>query len=180
MKNYLITGIAGTGKSAVGDALLAKGYRIVETDRVSGNKIVYRQRNDSRNNQPSTYQRGDGWAELQHVRWQIDPDKLRPDLQRSDSEIQFVCGYADNWADFRDDFDGIFLLEAGPSIIRERLLTRVTGDWGRKHPEELRHAVETAQEFNNSIKLLGATVIDAEKPVDDIVAQILHSIKSAN
>lgn len=176
MKNYLITGIAGTGKSAIGDALAAKGYRVPETDSAPNNKVIYRYRVDPRTGNISTFQRGSGWEELRHVIWKVDPKILRPDLTGPDNEIQFVCGYANNWNDFRDDFDGIFLLSAPSSIIKDRLLNRTTGDWGRKHPEELKHAIETADDFNNSVKQLGAIIIDSEKPIDEIVKKISELI----
>lgn len=172
MKNYLITGIAGTGKSAVGDMLAQKGYWIIEIDRVDGNKLIYRTRYDVRTNEPSTFKRGDGWQELQHVRWCINADVLRKELQAHQNETVFVCGYANNWDELAQDFDGIFLLEANSKTIQDRLLTRTTGDWGRKYPEELQHALETAREYNESIEKLGATVIDAEQSLDTIVAII--------
>ena len=176
MKNYLITGIAGTGKSAVGDALAAAGYDILETDRIPANKVRYRNRFDSRTGKPSEFERGAGWEELQHVQWKIN-DSIIPELTRDDETIQFVCGYANNWDEYKDYFDGIFLMAASKSTIQERLLTRTTGDWGRKHPEELKHALETADDFNKSILELGATALDAELPVETSVQVIIHAIK---
>lgn len=90
--------------------------------------------------------------ELQHVDWRVDRNKLLRDLDGPDNEVQFVSGYANNWQDFSDDFDGIFLLEVSKSTNERQLLNRTVGDWGRKHPEDLRHALETASEFNNSLK----------------------------
>lgn len=176
MKNYLITGIAGIGKSAVGEALKTKGYRILETDEIPGNKVIYRQRFDSRTGEESTFQRGNGWEELQYITWKVNPELLRPDLIGPEGETQFVCGYANNWDELKEDFDGIFLLEASQSTVEDRLLNRTTGDWGRKYPEELKHATETAQSYNNSVIQLGAIVLDAEKPIEDIVKQISKSL----
>lgn len=176
MKTYLITGIAGTGKSAVGTVLAQKSYYVLETDRVADNKLVYRGRYDVRTNEISQYTRGDGWQELQYVRWNIKLDVLRAELQAHASETIFVCGYANNWHELASDFDGIFLLEAKPQAIEHRLLTRTTGDWGRKHPEELKHALETARDYNRSIKGLGATVIDADQPLENVVSTILGSL----
>ena len=180
MKNYLITGTAGSGKSTVSEALADKGYRVLEFDGAPSERIIfrkeYRQRFDRRTNQPSGFVRGSGWGELQHVEWRVDRDRLLPDLEGPDSEIQFVSGYANNWQDFTDDFDGIFLLEVGQSIIEQRLLARTVGDWGRKHPEELQHAIETASAFSDSLKQLGAVAINAEMPVDEIAAHIIAAI----
>jgi hypothetical protein len=117
---------------------------------------------------------------LQYVDWRVDRELLLPDLEGPENQIQFISGYANNWHDFKDDFDGIFLLEVGQSIIEQRLLNRTSGDWGRKYPEELQHAIETVADFNDSIKQLGATAMNAEAPVDEIVAGILTIIESRN
>ena len=179
MQNYLITGIAGTGKSTVGGALATRGYKILETDRVPDNSTNYRVQFDARTNEPSTYKRGDGWDELQHVRWNIKRDLLLRELNKG-AGLQFVCGYANNWDEFKEDFDGIFLLVASPSTTKDRLLHRTTGDWGKKHPEELKHALETAAEFNRSILGLGAVAIDAEQPIDSVVKNILETVEVAS
>lgn len=176
MKKYLITGIAGTGKSAVGTVLAQKGYYVLETDRAADNKLVYRDRYDVRTKEISQFTRGDGWQELQYVRWNIKLDVLRAELQAHAGETIFVCGYANNWDELVGDFDGIFLLEANPQAIEHRLLTRTTGDWGRKHPEELKHALDTAQDYNKSMKELNATVIDADQSLEDVVSTILRSL----
>lgn len=177
MKHYLITGIAGTGKSAVGAELKRSGYAVLETDRVPENSTVYRRRYDKRTGSKSDYLRGSGWDELQHVEWRIDIDALRNELGGDGDEIRFVCGYANNWSDLKDVFEGIFLLEASSEVVKHRLLNRITGDWGRKHPEELRHVLETANSYNESIKKLGATVLDAEQPIDILAKKILHYIQ---
>jgi len=150
MKNYLITGTAGTGKSAVGEALCLKGYRVIEFDGYPRNGVIYkdyRQKFDRRTDKPTKYQRGDGWSVLRHIDWRIDRSKLIPDLKGNADEVQFVCGYANNWEELKEDFDGIFLLDVDPTIIANRLLTRTTGDWGRSYLEEMRHATETDAEY---------------------------------
>jgi adenylate kinase family enzyme len=184
MKNYLITGIAGTGKSTVGEALAEKGYRVMEFDGSPSDRVIFKQQYrrtfDKRTDQLSGFVRGSGWQELQHVEWRVDRHKLLPDIEGPEDQVQFICAYADNWREFRSDFDGIFLLEVGQPIIEQRLLNRTSGDWGRKHPEELKHAIETAAKFNYSLKQLGAITINAEAPVGEIVDQILKQIKSSD
>jgi adenylate kinase family enzyme len=180
MKNYLITGIAGTGKSTVGELLAEKGYRVMEFDGSPSDKILfrlpYRQRYDRRTDEVSQFVRGSGWEELQHVDWRVDRQKLLPELEGPDDQIQFVCAFANNWTEFKADFDGMFLLEVDSSTVEQRLLTRTSGDWGRKHPEELRHVIETAAHFNKSLEDLGAVIINAELSVDEVVTKILSSI----
>lgn len=179
MRNYLITGIAGTGKSRVSNELAKKGYRVIEFDGFPEEGIVfrkYRDRFDRRTGERSTYERGSGWNELQHVQWKVDRDMVLTDLLGPHDAIQFIAGYADNWAEFKDDFDGIFLLRANSETIKERLLTRTSGDWGRRHPEEMKHALETAESFNSSVRGLGAISIDAERPVDEIVDAIIKAV----
>lgn len=176
MSNYLITGIAGTGKSAVGETLARHGYDVIETDRVDSNQVVYRHRIDVRTQEPSEFQRGEGWDALRYVRWRVSADTLRNAIQDTNGRVRFVCGYANNWDELAGDFDAIFLLEAKPETIKDRLLNRVTGDWGKKYPEELKHALETATEYNESIRKLGAIAIDADKSLDYVVTTILNAI----
>ncbi len=178
MKNYLITGISGVGKSAVGEAIATGGYRVIEFDGTPGlgvEYMPYRSRYDVRTSQPSDFVRGDGWDALRYVEWHVDRERLLSELQEGNDRAQFVCAYANNWHEFRDDFDGIFLLEAPSSVIEARLLTRTSGDWGRKHPEELIHALETAVSFNQQLRQLGAACLDATEPVNVIVNKILKA-----
>lgn len=176
MKNYLITGIAGTGKSAVARELHKASYRILETDNVEGNRTIYRRRYDKRSGELSKFQRGDGWQELMHVMWHIDASELAKDLVGPDNDVQFVCGYANNWNEMKSHFDAIFLLVADAATIEDRLLNRKTGDWGRKHPEELKHALETARQYNEEMMKIGAIPIDAHQPLDSITKQIISRI----
>ncbi|MEO5948873.1 MAG: AAA family ATPase [Candidatus Saccharimonas sp.] len=181
--NYLITGIAGTGKTTVGECLASKGFSVIEFDGFPSENISLnldlRKHFDKRTGELSGFVRGSGWDELQHVEWKVDHEGLMTQLDREKAEINFVSGYADNWPEFKNDFNGIFLLTTSPSIIEQRLANRVNGDWGRIHPEELKHALDTAEEFNSSILELGAIAIDTNQSVDDIASQIISHASEA-
>jgi uridine kinase len=175
-RNILITGIAGSGKSTVCEELAAMGYRVIEFDGSPSKNIIhrdYRKKFDRRTGRPALYERGSGWESLQHIDWKIDRDLLLSDLHNSSGDMQFFSGYANNWSDFANDFDLIILLETEPDVIKRRLLSRTTGDWGRRHPEEMRHALETVEDFNESVKKLGAITIAANQSVREVVTQIL-------
>jgi broad-specificity NMP kinase len=114
MKRVLITGMSGTGKSALLDELAGRGYRAVDTDYGSFFETAGGERL---------------WRE----------DRVGALLDSAPDEapgILFVQGTTRNQARFYPRFDRIVLLSAPPEILAERLASRTTNPFG-KDPAEL-------------------------------------------
>lgn len=114
MRRVLVTGLSGTGKSAVMSELAARGYKAVDTDY-------------------------DGWSEIMDVPaddglpgttldpgrdWMWNEERISALLATEDAEVLFVCGTARNQVKFYGQFDHIVLLTAPKSVMAERIVTR--------------------------------------------------------
>ena len=85
----------GTGKSSVVRALVASGYKAVDTD--------------------------DGWCEpLPDGRQQWREDAIAALLATEDAAILFVAGCEENQVQFHSQFDQIILLTAPADVLLER------------------------------------------------------------
>jgi hypothetical protein len=164
----LITGVAATGKSTLGIYLREQGYPVIETDRVSG-----WMRRDT--GQLAEYNRAHGTGALSEITWNCDTEKLLELVDEQRGEIVFVCGYTDNQSEYLQYFDKVFLLSIGEAALKHRLATRTTGDWG-KDPTELQHVLESVEPLHQLAMSIGAEVIFAERPTDDIAQKIFRSI----
>jgi len=123
MANYLITGVAGSGKSTIGRELHRRGYRVVDTDRVWGQRIQLPTagRGFNLHSHPElarehpAYEHGEAWV------WDIA--KARQALANK-SPVRFFFGGADNEFSLYIMFDKVFVLCADRQSIEDRLKQR--------------------------------------------------------
>ena len=171
--NILVTGLAGSGKSAVCDVLRDRGYYALNADFTRGCCEWI----DTNTQQVTHYDLGEGYGKLMHVAWHWKKSSMVPLLERGMNrpEPRFFDGYAENLQEFYQYFDKMFLLVAGPATTTRRLLARTTGDWG-KHPDDLRYTIECIAPYGAELTAAGAIVVDAEQSLDTVVAQILNNV----
>lgn len=126
MRRVLVTGMSGTGKSALLAELALRGYRTVDTDygdyfhTVDGERL---------------------WREDR-----IDALLLAAESVDGDGAL-FVQGTTRNQALFYPRFDRVVLLSAPVEVLLDRLRTRTTNPYGKRAGEvadvlENLHAVE--------------------------------------
>jgi 2-phosphoglycerate kinase len=161
-KIYLIGGLSGTGKSTIYHELIRRGYNAVEAD----DELAYFAH-------PETRQPVDEKTEL----WLWDEDKFLEAIKRgSDNEPIFVCGGATNEKDFERHFDKIFTLYINDEVLKHRIATRTNNDYGRE-PKELEKLLEWNKGAIDYAKKRGATLIDATRPLNEVVDEILRYVK---
>lgn len=155
--NILVDGGSGTGKSAVADELVKRGFSAVNSD-----WLCY-------NGDPET---GESVDERTHETWIWDNKRLVQLLDNQDA-VTFICGGARNRDQHIDRFDYVFELIIDEETLKHRIATRADGnDWGKK-PEELEIILRIHK--NDPDRPKGATEIDATQPLDDVVDQILSA-----
>jgi dephospho-CoA kinase len=167
---YLITGVAGTGKSSVAKALQAMGYAAYDADagfsyyanKNSGEKVV-------RPANPSL----DWYDKHERV---FDENVLNNLFKKHSSELLFICSITANQSKFYPVFNKIFLLKAPDETIIKRLETRTNNHFG-KHPLELQRVITRHEEFDEELLRAGAIAIDSTQPIEDVVEQILEQTK---
>jgi broad-specificity NMP kinase len=148
MRRILVTGMSGTGKSTALEELRRRGFEVVDTD------------------EP-------GWTE-----WSDDDggyvwreDRIAELLERDRAATLFVSGTVSNQGRFYPRFDAVVLLAAPADVLLGRIASRTSNDYGKTDEEReliLGHLAEVEP-------LLRATCtheIDADRPVDEVVAEL--------
>jgi adenylate kinase family enzyme len=167
---YLITGVAGTGKSTLAKLLAKRGYAAYDTEegfsyhinKQTGERAVY-----PANPTPEWYE--------SHERV-FDEKVLMNLFKKHADEPLFICSITANQAKFYPQFDKLFLLNAPDDIITHRLGTRTGNYFGRK-PLELQRVIGRHQQFDDELLALGAIEIDSTQPIETVADQILARIK---
>ena len=142
--------MSGTGKSTALDELRKLGFRVVDTDEPGWSEW-------------SEHQGGYVWRE----------DRIHELLSREDGPALYLSGAVSNQGRFYSHFDAIVLLAAPADVLLGRIDSRTTNPYGKSADERalvLRHLAEVEP-------LLRATCtheIDATRPIDEVVAQLVE------
>ena len=159
MRRVLLTGMSGTGKSAVIQALAARGFKAVDADTDEWCEWV-----DVPDDPDAWVQSGADWV------WR--EDRIQRLLSTDDAEVLFVSGCPTNQVKFYPQFDQIVLLTAPASTIAERLMSRTTNAYG-KDPEELARVLKLQQTVVPLLRRRASLEVDTSTPLDEVVASIL-------
>lgn len=157
VKNYLIEGVSGAGKTTVCDELQRRGYQAVHGDR----ELAYQ--GDPQTGEP-TY----GVRHENHI-WNVD--KVQALVSDKSEPMTFFCGGSRNFFKFIHLMDEVFILEADSETLQNRLAIRPDDEWGSK-PEERALALKLHETKEDLPK--NGIVIHSTVPVAEVVDQILR------
>lgn len=163
IRNYLIDGGSGTGKTTVCDELQRRGYRAIHGDREL--------RDEAETGE-------DRAAPEDHLPPRWDVAKVKALLADQGEDVTFFCGGCRNSSEFVDLLDGVFVLEvADLATLMRRIDKRVSvdpSDWGGRQEERdiIMHLHHTKE------GLAGGSAVDAAAPVRSVVAEILRRVHS--
>lgn len=160
MRNYLIEGVSGTGKTSVCEELRRRGYQAIHGDR----ELAYQ-------GDPETGQPLDGFTHEHHI-W--DVDKVRALVANQDETVTFFCGGSRNFSKFIDLFDGVFVLEVDLDTLNRRLDERPADEWGGEPPE--REFIARLHRTREDIPKNGI-IIDATAPIARVVDEIVRLVE---
>lgn len=156
VRNYLIEGVSGTGKTSVCRELQRRGQHAVNGD----TELAYQ-------GDPETGEPLPGLLHEHHI-W--DVAKVRSLVADRSTPVTFFCGGSRNHARFIDLFDGVFVLEVDADTLVRRLAARPVGEWGGR-PAERELALRLRETKED---LPDGTVIDATAPLTQVVEEILR------
>jgi len=156
VRNYLIEGVSGTGKTTVCRELARRGYRAIHGDR----ELAYQ--GDPVTGEPT------GARTHEHHLWRVD--LVKDLIADQTAELTFFCGGSRNFDRFVDLFDGVFVLEVDVATLNRRLDERPADEFG--HTSEERELVLRLHRTREDVPS-GGTVIDATGPVTRVVEDIL-------
>ncbi|QQA43411.1 AAA family ATPase [Pelagovum pacificum] len=163
VRNYLVEGVSGTGKTSVCDELQRRGYHAIHGDR----ELAYQ--GDPMTGTPLTDRALHGH---EHHIWDIAKlDILLADMRHP---ATFFCGGSRNFAQFIDRFDAVFVLDIDAATLEARLDGR-PDEYGATGEE--RALVRRLHATGEGLPP-GATRIDATGPLADVADRILAACGS--
>ena len=157
IRNYLIEGVSGVGKTSVCHELRRRGFHSINGD----TELAYQ-------GDPKTGEPMDGLAHEHHI-WSLD--KVRALAADRSHAASFFCGGSRNFSSFIGLFDRVFVLEVDLDTLIRRLAARPETEWGGR-PEE-RRLVRRLHATKEDLPK-GGVVIDATAPLERVVDEILE------
>lgn len=157
IRNYLIEGVSGTGKTSVCRELRRRGYQAINGDV----ELAYQ-------GDPKTGKPLDGLAHEHHI-WNVD--KLRALAADQSHDATFFSGGSRNFPSFIDVFDRVFVLDVDLDTLERRLAERPETEWGGRSAE--RQLIRRLHTTKEDIPRYGV-VIDATMPIERVVDRILE------
>jgi broad-specificity NMP kinase len=158
----LVTGVSGTGKTSVARALAAQGVMTVDMDLLS-----HWENKETKARVGWDPGSTDEWNAA-HT-WVVDIEKLKAELLNDEHVV--VAGHAANEDEYLPLFDKTFTLVCRPETIVKRIEQRTDNDFG-KHPVEQERILEWHKSFDKYMEAKGAIPLDAERPIDEVVAEL--------
>jgi len=170
VRNYLIEGVSGVGKTTVAEELRRRGYHVVHGDR------ALRYRGNAKTGAPLAEPDHESEADKAawrhaHLLW--DTGKVKAVIADRTHPMTFFCGGSRNFQAFIDLFDAVFVLDvADLDTLFRRLDERVArdpSDFGGK-PEE---KALVARLHATKADIPNGIVIDATAPIARVADEIL-------
>lgn len=167
IRNYLVEGGSGAGKTTVAEELERRGYHVIHGDRT----LAYY--GDPKTGQPAQAPQLDNEADS--VRWGYEhwiwpAEQVKALIAERTNPVSFFCGHSANSADFIQLFDGIFFLEVDAETLSQRLSKRPPDEFGGKPIEQ-----ELVMKLNQAKADIppGAVIINSSAPVTHVADEIL-------
>lgn len=166
-----ITGNSGSGKSSVRKELLRRGYEAYDTDddditawrHKTTDKLVVRP--------VAEHDRTKEWYD-EHD-WKMSRQKVEELAAKAKDKPIFLCGSPSNADEMLDLYDKIICLTLDKETLKNRIASRTDHDFG-KAPDELNNILGWHDSFQDRYKDMGAVMIDAAQPIEDVVDSILE------
>jgi shikimate kinase len=153
----LLTGVSGTGKSALIAALAADGRRAVDLDQPAFSCWT--------SATGDTVEPGRDWV------WRED---RVAELLDAPGEL-FAGGTAANMGPFVRRFDVVVLLRAPREVLAARLAARPAGSYG-SHPEDAVRALGLIATIEPLLRRIAHHELETDRPVEETLAALLELV----
>lgn len=173
MPLIFITGNSGAGKSSVRKELQRRGYEAHDTDEDGISSWQHKATNEPVEYPEDKSGRTKEWYD-QHE-WRISRQKVKEFGARAKNKPIFLCGSPTNADDMLDFYDNVICLTIDKRTLQHRIAARTDNDYG-KAPNELNDILGWHDSFQDRYRDRGAVMIDASKPLNEIVDEVLSKV----
>jgi thymidylate kinase len=157
VRNYLVEGVSGSGKTSVCRELNRRGFHAINGDR----ELAYQ-------GDPET---GEPVEDSLHEHHMWDVARVQALVADQHERVTFFCGGSRNFSQFIDLFDETFVLDVDLDTLLRRLEQRPQDEWGSKQSEH--DLIVRLHRTKEDIPRAGI-VIDATRSLADVVNEILR------
>jgi dephospho-CoA kinase len=164
-----ITGIAGTGKSAIATELQKRGINSIDIDHVPG--LCAWVHNET--GEKVTEANPDN-AFIDQYDYQCDIGMLQ-ELMNKSEELVIVCGSVGDNSTLLPLFDKTFLFQCSPETLLKRLRTRDSNDFAKNEAVQDR-MLEWRKIFDVLMLNASAVPINTDRPFDMVVEEVIKKI----
>jgi shikimate kinase len=169
---YFITGMSGSGKTTI-------GRRLIEFDEVAFDSKIQQglfHFADKDGNQPTDYLPNNAdWMEKYH--WVLDKPMFDNLMHKyKDAKRVFLCGGADDIKQYWPLGQKVFMLEIDAKTMIQRLNSNDRDNNFGKDKQTQLLLLEKIKRFQNRQINEGAVAINAMRPIDDVVKDILSQV----
>jgi dephospho-CoA kinase len=168
MSKVFITGISGTGKTAIVQVLKKKGINAVDMDEAdlcfwvskdNGKKVDYEAKLDK--------------AFIDSHVWICDIELLNKTLNMESNVV--MLGHPENTEEILPFFDKFILLQCKPETFLKRILERKDNDFGKDETAQ-QYLLDTYEKFESNMLEKGAISINTESSLEEVVGKIMDQL----
>jgi broad-specificity NMP kinase len=164
-----VTGLSGTGKSAVAARLRELGHWSVDADDDGMSGWRSHETGEIVPSSPAE-QRPADW--LNRYDWSIDVRRVQGLRDSAHGGLVFLVGAVENEAEVLALAEVVVCLVADADTLRQRLATRRTNDFG-KAPGDVDAVLSWLGVYEERHAAIGAVMVDATQPLPVVVAEVL-------
>lgn len=170
IKKILVTGVSGAGKSTLEQVFREMGHQTIDID------YGFAGWRDQETGERVDYSSDDA-EKHSEIYWALEAKKLEDRLDEAGEDDILVFGSANDLHQHVELFTQIFLLEyPNEEAILDRLAMRSSYGYGKtKHERDA--VLSYYKDYQDTMKRLGANVIDCTLPLEQIVQMIATGVR---
>lgn len=175
MSLIYVTGISGSGKSQVREELLRRGFEAHGTDEDGVAAYFNNETGEIENENASDPDfRTPEWRS-KHT-WKAQREKVEELTTRAKDKPIFLCGVVANDNEVWDLFGKVFALVIDEDTLKHRITHRTENNFGQ-NPHEFAMISEWQKTAEDDYRKFGATIIDATRPLEQVVDEIIKDLQ---